>query len=137
MRPETEIRTVAGICAFQSLASKSSTVLLDGTESLALVTALDGTDHLRVALQDPTHAIVIYKGGRHLPAIAAMLESAGRIDDAVMGEMLGLEGERIAPVKAVAHEEVSYLATVIVPPAHNTTDDPEHPASDAPSGRLQ
>ncbi len=126
MRPSTDIWTVPGICAFQLLASKSGTVLLDGTESLALVTALDGTDHLSVALQDPTRAIVIYKGGRHLPAIAAMLESAGRIDDAVMGEMLGLEQERISPVKEVAHVEVSYLATVIVPPAQDPTDVPDH-----------
>ena len=116
LRPATEIRTVAGICAFQSLASRSGTVLLDGTESLALVTALDGTDHVREALQDGSRAVVVYKGGRHLPAIARMLEKAGRIDGAVMGERLGLEGERIAAVKDVAHEEVSYLATVIVPP---------------------
>lgn len=120
LRPGTEIRTVPGICAFQALASKSATVLLDGTESLALVTALDGTEHLEAALRDPTRAIVVYKGGRHLPAIAAMLESAGRLDGAVMGEMLGLEGERIVPVKEVAHVEVSYLATVIVPPAHDS-----------------
>jgi hypothetical protein len=42
-----------------------------------------------------------------------------------MGERLGLEGERIAAVKDVAHEEVSYLATVIVPPTLPSPDDPE------------
>jgi precorrin-2/cobalt-factor-2 C20-methyltransferase len=125
MRPSTDVRTVAGICAFQSLAARSATVLLDGTESLALVTALDGTDHVRDALEDSSRAVVIYKGGRHLPAIARMLESAGRMDGAVMGERLGLEGERIAPVKDVADEEVSYLATVIVPPALHSPDAPE------------
>jgi precorrin-2/cobalt-factor-2 C20-methyltransferase len=124
MRPTTEVRTVAGICAFQSLAARSATVLLDGTESLALVTALDGTDHVREALEDSSRAVVIYKGGKHLPAIARMLESAGRIDGAVMGERLGLEGERVAPVKDVAGEEVSYLATVIVPPAIHSPGDP-------------
>jgi len=125
MRPTTEIRTVAGICAFQALAARSATVLLDGTESLALVTALDGTDHVREALEDSSRAVVIYKGGKHLPAIARMLESAGRIDGAVMGERLGLEGERVAPVKDVADEEVSYLATVIVPPAIHSPDVPD------------
>ena len=125
LRPATEIRTVAGICAFQSLASRAGTVLLDGTESLALVTALDGTEHVREALEDGSRAVVVYKGGRHLPAIARMLEEAGRIDGAVMGERLGLEGERIAAVKDVAHEEVSYLATVIVPPTLNSPADPE------------
>ena len=125
MRPSTEIRTVAGICAFQALAASSATVLLDGTESLALVTALDGTEHVRQALEDSSRAVVVYKGGRHLPAIARMLEAAGRIDGAVMGERLGLEQERIAAVKDVAHEEVSYLATVIVPPTLHSPDAPE------------
>jgi len=119
-RPDTEIETVAGICAFQALAAKSGTVLLDGTESLALVTALDGTDHVRDALADRSRAVVVYKGGRHLPAIAQMLESEGRLDGAVIGERLGLDGERVTSVKEVAHEEVSYLATVIVPTIHAT-----------------
>ncbi len=125
MSPSVRISTVAGICAFQSLAARSGTVLLDGTESLALVTALDGTDHVREALEDSSRAVVVYKGGRYLPAIARMLEGAGRIDGAVMGERLGLEGERVAAVKDVAHEEVSYLATVIVPPALHSPDAPE------------
>lgn len=116
LRPETPISTIAGICAFQSLAAKSKTVLLDGTESLALVTALDGTDHVARALEDSSRAVVIYKGGRHLPAIAKLLQETGRIDGAVMGERLGLEGERVSPVQDVADLEVSYLATVIVPP---------------------
>jgi precorrin-2/cobalt-factor-2 C20-methyltransferase len=117
IRPATEVTTVPGICAFQALAARSGTVLLDGTESLALVTALDGPEHVREALENPSRAIVVYKGGRHLPSIARLLEEADRMDGAVIGERLGLEGERVATVKQVAGEELSYLATVIVPPA--------------------
>ncbi len=42
LRPATEVRTVAGIMAFQDLAARTGTVLLDGTETLRMVTALDG-----------------------------------------------------------------------------------------------
>src|SRR4051794_11746085 len=116
-RPETEIRTVAGIMAFQALAASAGTVLLDGTESLALVTALDGPDTVQSALADPARAVVVYKGGRHLPAVAKALADAGRLDGAVMGELLGLPGERVIPVSDATDDPASYLATVIVPPA--------------------
>lgn len=116
-RPGTEVRTVAGICAFQALAARTATVLLDGTESLHLVTALAGTEAVKAALADPDRAVVIYKGGRHLPEVAALLDEHGRLDDAVVGELLGLDGERISDLAGRRHEPASYLATVIVPPA--------------------
>ncbi|MGH9073802.1 MAG: precorrin-2 C(20)-methyltransferase [Acidimicrobiales bacterium] len=115
--PAVPVTTVPGITAFQALAGRSGTVLLDGTESLSLVTALDGVAHLADALADPDRAVVVYKGGRHLPAIAALLAEHGRLDGAVYGELLGLPGEQIGQVAAAADRPASYLATVIVPPA--------------------
>jgi len=116
LRPHAPIETVAGIMAFQDLAARAGSVLLDGRESMALVTALDGASALDAALDDPYRAVVIYKGGRHLPAIAARLADAGRLDGAVVGELLGLPGERWGPAKELADRPASYLATVIVPP---------------------
>jgi len=116
-RPATEVSTVQGITAFQELASRSETVLLAGTERLSLVTALDGPDALDGVLDDPESAVVVYKGGRHLPAVAKRLADAGRLDGAVAGELLGLPGERVAPAAELAAGPASYLVTVIVPPA--------------------
>jgi len=120
LRPEARISTVPGIMAFQELASRSGTVVLQNTERLALVTALDGPDALDHALDDPTQAVVVYKGGRHLPAMAKRLADAGRLDGAVFGELLGLPGERIVDVAAAAHGPAAYLATVIVPPRNRS-----------------
>ncbi len=117
LRPEAVVETVPGIMAFQELASRSGTVVLQNTERLALVTALDGPDALDAALADPTQAVVVYKGGRHLPAMAERLAAAGRLDGAVVGELLGLPGERVAAVAEAAGSPAAYLATVIVPPA--------------------
>jgi precorrin-2/cobalt-factor-2 C20-methyltransferase len=117
IRPATVIRTVAGIMAFQDLAARSATVLLDGTETLQLVTALDGVATLEAALAHEEQAVIVYKGGRHLPAILKALANAGRLDDAVIGELLGLPGERVAPARQWPDQPASYLATVIVPPA--------------------
>ena len=116
-RPGTEVATVPGITAFQALAARAGTVLLDGTEKLALVTAVAGPDAVAAALADPEQAVVVYKGGRHLPEVARHLAATGRLAGAVVGELLGLPGERVAPAEAVADGPATYLATVIVPPA--------------------
>ena len=123
LRPGTVIETVPGIMAFQELASRSATVVLRDTERLALVTALDGPDALAGALADPDQAVVVYKGGRHLPAMAKALAAAGRLDGAVFGELMGLPGERIVPAAEAAEGPAAYLATVIVPPSGRTASD--------------
>lgn len=116
LRPDVAVDTVPGIMAFQDLAARAGVILLDDTESLTLVTALDGPSEAEAALADPARAVVVYKGGRHLPAIAEALARAGRLDGAVVGELLGLPGERIAPVVEMLEQSASYLATVVVPP---------------------
>ena len=117
VRPGAVVETVPGIMAFQELAARSGTVVLRDTERLALVTALDGPAALEEALGDPTQAVVVYKGGRHLPAMAKALASAGRLDGAVVGELLGLPGQRVLAVAEATEGPAAYLATVIVPPA--------------------
>lgn len=129
LRPEAVIETVPGIMAFQELAARSATVVLRDTERLALVTALDGPDALAGALADPDQAVVVYKGGRHLPAMAKALASAGRLDGAVFGELMGLPGERIVPVAEAAEGPAAYLATVIVPPADRTASEGSSPGA--------
>lgn len=118
--PAAAIETVAGIMAFQALAARSGFVVLEGTETLALITALDGPDDLDDALADPARAVAVYKGGRHLPAIAERLADAGRLEGAVAGELLGLPGERAGPLDELARTPASYLATVLVPPGSRT-----------------
>jgi precorrin-2/cobalt-factor-2 C20-methyltransferase len=114
--PEVPVVTVPGIMAFQELAARAGTVLVDGRESLVLLPAHTGDAEVAAAVRDGERAVVVYKGGRHLPALAERLGDAGRLDDAVLGELLGMPGERVAPVRAVADRPASYLATVIVPP---------------------
>jgi len=115
-RPAATVDTVPGIMAFQDLAARAGIVVLDGTERLHLVSAVDGPEHAADALEDDDAAVIVYKGGRHLPAIAAQLDTKGRLDGAVFGELLGLPGERIGAVKEYADSPAAYLATVIVPP---------------------
>jgi precorrin-2/cobalt-factor-2 C20-methyltransferase len=120
-RPGVPVDTIPGIMAFQELAARAATVVADGEEELTLLTLGDGdgdgTRRLEPLLDDAGRSLVVYKGGRHLPAVAAALERHGRLGPAVVGEMLGLPGGRTVPVAACADRPASYLATVIAPPA--------------------
>jgi len=117
-RPEMPIETVPGIMAFQDLAARSGTVLVDGDERLLLVPARAGSDPTVVAgaAADPSTAVVVYKGGGRLPELAKVLAKAGRLDGAILGELLGQPGGRVAALGDVADRPATYLATLIVPP---------------------
>ncbi len=135
-RPAPAVRTLPGIMAFQDLAARAGTVVVDGTERLALVTALEGTGDLEAALADPGAAVVVYKCGRHLPAIAELLAAAGRLEGAAVGELLGMPGERVEALAAAASTPTSYLASVVVPPARRPAGPggPAHPGQPAGAG---
>jgi precorrin-2/cobalt-factor-2 C20-methyltransferase len=114
--PEVVVETVPGITAMQDLASRSGTVLCEGTESLALLPLTAGIDAFEEAL---THfdSVVAYKGGRQMAHVRAVLDRHDRLGTAVFGAALGLPDEQVGPLPA---EAAPYLSTVIAP-AHRTT----------------
>jgi len=114
-RPAVPTATVPGVMAFQELAAEAGTVLAEEGERLAVVVADGEPGALEAALAEPGCTVVVYKGGRHLPAVARVLAAHDRLDGAVLGEMLGLPGGRWVPVDTVADRPASYLATVVVP----------------------
>jgi precorrin-2/cobalt-factor-2 C20-methyltransferase len=111
--PGVTIETVPGIMAMQDLAARSGTVLVEGNEALTLVPYTAGAEKLPEAL---AHAdtVVVYKGGRHLQAILTTLGDHDRLDDAVYGEQLGLDGQEVEPA-ADRDGRGPYMSTVIVP----------------------
>jgi precorrin-2/cobalt-factor-2 C20-methyltransferase len=115
--PTVTVQTVPGITAMQALAAATGVPLVEGGEPLTLLPLARGVDHrLPRALRDDA-TVVVYKAGRHLPAVAEAVRAAGR--DAVYGEHLGLDAERIGPLGHPA-QATSYLATVIVPAVRTT-----------------
>jgi precorrin-2/cobalt-factor-2 C20-methyltransferase len=114
IRPATVVDQVPGIMAFQALAARTGTVVADERSRVSIRTGLDGDD-LDDDLADPSSTLVVYKGGRRLPEIAAQAAKRGRSNTAVAGELLGMPGERIGSLSALATSPASYLATVIFP----------------------
>jgi precorrin-2/cobalt-factor-2 C20-methyltransferase len=114
--PDVAVETVPGITAMQALAAAAGTPLVEGAEPLTLLPLARGVEGLPEALKgDGT--VVLYKAGRHLPAVAAALRAAGR--EAVYGEHLGLPDERVGPLSEV-DGPAPYLATVIAPAPRST-----------------
>jgi precorrin-2/cobalt-factor-2 C20-methyltransferase len=119
-RPDTTIATVPGVMAFQDLAARCGVVLADDQQTFVVLPAneaevSDAGGRLAELLADPHCTVVIYKGGRRIESIAARLEEAGRTEGAIFGELLGMPGERLAPVAEVADRPASYLSAVIAP----------------------
>lgn len=113
-RPSTAVTQVPGIMAFQALAARTGTVIADERTRVCIRTALDGDD-LAADLADLSSTVVVYKGGRRLPDLAAEAAGHGRTEGAVAGELIGMPGERIGPLDLLVGGPASYLATVIIP----------------------
>ena len=106
--PDVVIETVPGITAMQDLASRTGTVLAEGEERLALVPYTAGDEALRDALRS-FDSVIVYKGGRHLPAVLDAVRDAGR--EPVYGEELGRPGQTLVAPEGRA----PYFSTVIAP----------------------
>lgn len=109
--PDVRLETVPGVTAMQDLAARSGTVLARRDEGLALLPLTAGDDALRAALA-VWDTVVLYKGGSRLPAVWRLVAGAGRLDEAVFGARLGLDGEDVRDHLPDAPSP--YLSTVIV-----------------------
>ena len=114
-RPGTTVLSVPGVMAFQELAARAGTVLADEQQSFVVLPANVDVDAVAEALVDHSRTVVVYKGGRRLADVASSIATANRLDDAIFGELLGMPGERVAPLAEAVDRPASYLSAVIVP----------------------
>ena len=110
--PEVEVDTVPGITAMQDLAARGGAVLLEGDERLALLPFTAGENALRSALSG-FETVVCYKGGRRLREVLEIAAAAGRLEEAIYGSRLGMEGEEVIEASELVGLEGPYLSTLI------------------------
>jgi precorrin-2/cobalt-factor-2 C20-methyltransferase len=106
LQPDVVIETVPGITAMQDLAARTGTVLAEGDETLALIPYTAGDATLRQALES-ADTVIVYNGGRHLPAVLEAVADAHRT--AVYGEELGRPNQTLQAPAGKA----PYFSTVI------------------------
>ncbi len=115
LRPDAAVEGEPGILGFQQLAATTATTLAAGDEQITVVTLGDDAAQLEPLLDRDDSTVVIYKGGRRLPEVAASLADRRRLEGAIAGELLGQPGERCLPLADLVTGPASYLTTAIVP----------------------
>jgi precorrin-2/cobalt-factor-2 C20-methyltransferase len=118
--PALRIRTIPGITAMQAAASAAGVTLVEGTESLTLVSLsreLGTLDNALDAASRRNCTVVAYKGGSRLAQVRERVESAGALDRAWCAEHLGTPDERITRLGETS--AAAYLSTVVVLPFRN------------------
>ncbi len=116
--PDTAVEVVPGITAMQALAAASRTPLVEGDESLTLVTMKHGLDDVTHALDaHPGGTVVAYKIGRHFAALRDHLEQRG--GEHVVGIDVGLPDERLG--RAADFDEAPYFGAALITPTRTST----------------
>jgi precorrin-2/cobalt-factor-2 C20-methyltransferase len=110
--PDVHVETVPGITAMQDLAARGGAVLLEGDERLALLSFTAGENALRSALSG-FETVVCYKGGSRLQEVLEISGEEGRLENAIYGSRLGMEGEEVVGASEVVGREGPYLSTLI------------------------
>jgi precorrin-2/cobalt-factor-2 C20-methyltransferase len=111
--PEVQVETIPGIMAMQDLAARGGTVLLEGDERLALLPFTAGKSALQSALLG-FETVVCYKGGSRLREVLETVEGTGRLESAIYGSRLGMEGEEVVRASEIVGREGPYLSTLII-----------------------
>ena len=113
-----DVQLVPGITAMQALAAASRTPLVEGDESLTLITMKHGLDDVTHALDaHPGGTVVAYKIGRHFAALRDHLEQRG--GEHVVGIDVGLPDERLG--RAAYFDEAPYFGAALITPTRTST----------------
>ena len=92
---------------------------VEGQEILSLVPWTVGPETL-ARVCEVSDTVVIYKGGREMTELRAVLDAQGRLGEAILGTDLGLPSEHLVPLSEVT-DRAPYFSTVLAAPKRSTT----------------
>lgn len=108
-RPAATVTAVPGITAYQAVAAATASALGRAGSPL---TVTDEAGTVAGLLADG-HAVALYKASTDVATVRGAAAPSGR--DGVVGELIGLPGQRTAPLAESPAGPISYLATVVFP----------------------
>lgn len=94
LAPHIEICSIPGITSYQAAAARINTPLVEGQESMILLSGVTGGDKFR-ELSDRADNVVFLKAYKNAGDIVKALDEAGMADKSVGIMRCGLEGEQI------------------------------------------
>lgn len=109
--PEARVVTVPGVTSVSACAARLNLPLVQGDESLAVVSGARDPEALRRVIED-FDCTVVLKVGRHLPRLMETLKDLGLEERAVLATRCGLPGERLGP--PASNRGADYLSLLVV-----------------------
>lgn len=106
---ETEI--IPGIPSFCSGAALAEVSLVEGNESLGVISSLKGTESLDDMLEKFDN-LVVMKAGSHMKAIAAILKARALLDKTVVLSNIGMQDAYVGPMDT--DRDYGYFTTLII-----------------------
>lgn len=94
LAPHLEAQTVPGITSYQAAAARLNTPLVEGEETLMVVSGASGGNRLRELYGKPEN-VVFLKAYRNVPDIKSALDETGKYSNCVGVKSCGQSGEEI------------------------------------------
>ena len=120
MAPHIEIRTVPGITSYQAAAASLNTPLVEGEESLMVVSGATGGNRLR-QLEGRPENVVFLKAYRNVKDIKAAIDESGSYPSSVGVKNCSHPDEEIIPDIEELSRRIPYYWTLIIA-KQNTTN---------------
>jgi precorrin-2/cobalt-factor-2 C20-methyltransferase len=114
LAPETSIVTVPGITAYNAAAARINLPLVEGKESLLVISGVSDMDSMRHLANCADNAVIL-KTYKDFDRICQVLDDLGLKKQAVLISRLGHEDERIeSDLESLQGEKLPYLSLLIV-----------------------
>jgi precorrin-2/cobalt-factor-2 C20-methyltransferase len=111
--PDIQVETVPGITSYQASAAALNMPLVEGEESLLVLSGAEGGDRLREQIFKPDN-VVFMKAYRNVPSICEALDEAGMLGQAAGVVSCSLPGqELVRDVKTLLRREPNYWTLII------------------------
>jgi precorrin-2/cobalt-factor-2 C20-methyltransferase len=113
LAPHIEICSIPGITSYQAAAARINTPLVEGEESMTLLSGVMGGDKFR-QISDHADNVIFLKAYKNAGDIAKALDEAGMAGKSVGIVKCGLEGEQIVTnVNTFAEKKSDYWTLII------------------------
>jgi precorrin-2/cobalt-factor-2 C20-methyltransferase len=113
LRPEAPVITIPGITSFQAAAARVNRPLVEGEESLLVLSGVEGGQHLR-KYGAAVDNVVFLKAYRNIGDIAAALEETGMLNASVAVTNCSRKNEEVIyDVKGLAERDPAYWTLVM------------------------
>jgi precorrin-2/cobalt-factor-2 C20-methyltransferase len=113
LAPHIEIETIPGITSYQAAAATANTPLMEGEESLLILSGVQGGDNLRKHMNGAEN-VVFLKAYKNMDDIVASVEEAGLIENSYGIVNCSLEDQEIVPdIRELQKRDPKYWTLIV------------------------